>query len=207
MLKKILKSKCSNKKLPRRILNELKKSEELKIIGEHEEAIIILEKILFDDPGCLEALEELADNLLSLDDFERAEKVANFIINLDKKSFIANHVIGFLSLHNGKWREAIAKLKIANESNPNNPEILRCLGWGLYHENKKMEGIATLERALNLDDTNSMILCDLGLCLLQEDDIAVAKVLFEKAILVDPENERARECLGITKNIEKESSK
>lgn len=207
MLKKTSQIKSSNKKLPKRILDELRKAEELKLEGEYEGAVLVLEKILVDDPGCLEILEELADNLLSLDEFEKAEKVANFIITLDKKSFVANHVIGFLHLHNNKWREAIVNLKIANESNPNNAEILRCLGWGLYNANKKMEGIVTLERALNLNEENSMILCDLGVCLLQEDSISQAKTLFEKAALLDLDNERVRECLSLAQKIEKESGK
>jgi len=185
-----------------KFLSSLRKAEDLKIKGQYQEAIKILEKLLIDDPECLEAVEELADNLLFLDQFEKARNAANFAISLNKESFIANHILGFIALHERRWSKAVGFLKKANQGNPNHPEILRCLGWGLFHKKEKKEGIATLERALLLEKNNPMILCDLGVCFLQENKITAAKNLFHKALEITPENERVIECLNIIRKIE-----
>ena len=207
MPKNITKSKVSKKKLSHRALQTLQKAEDLKFSGKHEKAIAVLETLLVQDPSCVEAAEEIADNWLSLDQFEKAQKAAEFAFSLDSQSFIANHVLGFLQLHQENWDEALKFLKVANESCSNHPEILRCLGWGLFHAGKKNEGMVTIERALTLDRKNPMILCDLGVCFLQENKIESARALFERAIQLSPKNHRAKECLQIIEKISQSSSK
>lgn len=186
-----------------KIMNQLAESEELKINGKHERAIGIAETILLDSPDCLAAIEELADNFLSLERYEQAEKAADHALKVDTESYIANYTKGFLELSRGNWKTAVHYLQVANTKQPNNPEILRCLGWGLFHLGKRIEGLATLDRARNLRPDDIMILCDLGICCLHCNSFEKAITLFERALELSPMSERAHECLEATKELEK----
>ncbi len=185
----------------RKVMRELAKSEECKVKGKHQEALEIAQKILEKDPSCIAAAEEVADNLLSLNNHESAEKAARFVLILNPKSYIANYTLGFLSLTKGDDPVALPYLSVANNSEPNNPEILRCLGWSLFHTGSRTEGIATLERALNLRPDDSLILCDLGVCCLHLNYFEKTIRLFERALALDPKSTRAKECLEAAKNL------
>ena len=50
----------------------LKKAEELKLTGDHEKAIKFLEDVLVADLNVSKAYEEIADNFLSLKEFDKA---------------------------------------------------------------------------------------------------------------------------------------
>jgi len=176
-------------------LERLEKAEELKLMGEHEEALSILEQLLIEDPQNVSALEEVADNELSLERYDRAETAAKQAIAIDAKSYTGCYILGFLSSHKEEWTKAITYLKKANALKANNSEILRCLGWALFNNKERAQGIVTLERALNLESENPLTLCDLGVAHLQVRNFSKAKNLFQRALDLDPRNERARECV------------
>lgn len=177
------------------IMERLEKAEQLKLDGNHEEAIGLLEQLLFEDPENVSALEEIADNELSLGRFDRAEVAAEQAVTLDKDSYTAYYILGFLRSRAEKWEEAMDFLRKANKLKANNSEILRCLGWVLFHAGERAQGIVTLERALNLDSESSLTLCDLGVAYLQVQNFTKSKTLFLRALDLDPENPRAHECL------------
>lgn len=188
----------------RKVMRELAKSEELKIKGKHSEALEVAQKLLEKDPSCTAAAEEVADNLLSMNHHEAAEKAAKFVLSLDPKSYIGNYILGFLALTNGRNDIALPYLSEANLLASNNPEILRCLGWALFHTGSKVAGIATLERALNLRQDDPMILCDLGVCSLHLNHFEKTIRLFERALALDPKNARAKDCLEAARRIKEE---
>ena len=192
--------------LSNRIANKLEKSEKAKVLGNHEKALRIARSILIQDPNCIEATEEVIDNLLSLQDFVEAEKVANFVLLQNKESYIANYALGLIYLTDNLNDLAIGYLQKANTLSPNNPEILRCLGWATFHVDNKLKGLVTLERALNLRSDDPLILCDLGVCLLQEKIFHKAIHLFEQALEIDNTNERAQDCLQAAQSLEKKLS-
>lgn len=184
------------------VLEALERAEQLKLEGKHEEAIAILEGVLTDDPANVPALEELADNELSLDRFVRAEAAAERAIALDQGSYTGHYIVGFLRSHESNWEKALIELKLANKLKGNNPEILRCLGWALLRSGQKPEGIVTLERSLNLDNDNPLTLCDLGVAYLEMQNTAKARLLFQRALELDPQNARARECVEMAGKME-----
>jgi len=186
-------------KYPPHILEALENIENLKLKGEHEKSIAEAQKLLVNDPNCVAALEEIADNYVSLDQFERAEKAASHALKLDGNSYTGYYILGFLTSHQQNWGEAIAYLTKANELHPNNPEILRCLGWAVFNSNKRSQGIVVLERALNLDPENSLTLCDLGICYLQTKSFDKSVELLKKAMEIDPDNKRIQECYKAAK--------
>jgi len=177
------------------ILERLEQAEQLKIQGQHWDALVLLEQILLEDPDNISALEEIADNELSLGRFRRAEAAAKRAIALDDQSYTGHYIIGFLHSRSSDWSTAIVSLRRANALKPNNSEILRCLGWALFCGGKRTQGLVTLERALNLDSNSALTLCDLGALYVQLQHFSKAKTLFLRALDLDPRNERARECL------------
>ncbi len=182
-------------------LERLEKAEQLKMAGQHKEALDILETLLAEDPQNVSALEEIADNELSLDHFGRAQKAAKQAIELDGDSYTGYYILGFLSSRKCEWNDALKLLQKANTLKPNNPEILRCLGWYLFSGGHITQGIVTLERSLNLYSENTMTLCDLGVTHLQVRNFAKAKSLFSRTLDLDPENRRARECKDMVESM------
>lgn len=183
-------------------LERLEEAEKLKLMGKNVEALEILEMLLMEDPQNISALEEVADNELSLEHFTRAEIAAQQAVNLDNESYTGHYILGFLHSMNREWEPALTHLKQANAVKPNNAEILRCLGWALFHSGQRAQGIVTLERALNLDDENPLTLCDLGVAYLQTRNVPKAKNLFDRALELDPENTKAIECIKAVSKLE-----
>ncbi len=77
---------------PDHILDMLEKSEMKKLEGKFEEALDIAQKILLEDTECIPALEEVADNLLSLGKHEKAEKTVRYILSVAENSYTANYI-------------------------------------------------------------------------------------------------------------------
>ena len=188
-----------NQELDSEIDEALSNIEELKLSGSHKESIKEAEKLLCDDPNCVSALEEIADNYVSLDQFDRAEKACERALKLNEKSYTAKYILGFISSHKQDWPKAIGFLKSSNDIHSNNPEILRCLGWAMFNSKKRTQGIVILERALNLDPDNSLTLCDLGICYLQTKDFEKSVELLKHAMDIDPDNKRVRDCYDAAK--------
>jgi Tfp pilus assembly protein PilF len=193
----------SDGRVPPGILLRLEQAEQLKLAGQHREALAVLEGVLQEDPGNVTVLEEIADNELSLRAFTRAEIAAQHAVHLDAKSYIGHYILGFIRSHESKWDEAVVELKIANKLKANNPEILRCLGWALFHQGGQAEGVVTLERALNIDSDSTMTLCDLGVAYLELRHPNKAKALFERVLELEPQNDRAKECVALVTRLER----
>lgn len=185
------------------VLERLEQAEQLKLAGEHAQALAILEELLVEDPENVAALEEVADNELSLERYERAETAAAQAVMLDTDSYTGYYILGFLRSHEERWNDALVHLRKANMLKPNNPEILRCLGWALFNAGERAQGIVTLERSLNLENDNPLTLCDLGVTYLQVRNFTKAKTLFLRALDLDADNERARECVQAVERLER----
>lgn len=188
--------------LPANVLERLEKAEQLKLAGKNEEALLILEQLVLEDPSNVSALEEIADNELSLEKYERAKVAAERAVALDPASYTGHYILGFLLSNAGNWAEAYIRLKEANRLKANNPEILRCLGWVLFQSGQRPQGVVTLERSLNLDSENTLTLCDLGVAYLELKNFPKARALFLRALDLEPGNPRARECMLAIDRIE-----
>lgn len=183
-----------------------RQAEDLKMDGKYSEAIALLEELLVTDPKNVEALEEIADNELSLEHYARAAVAAQSAIDIDKESYTGYYILGFVASHKERWTQSVEMLRIANGLKHNNPEILRCLGWALFSSGDTVDGVVTLERALNLDAGNPLTLCDLGVVYLRMNNFIKAKALFQRALDVDPGNARALDCLQMVARIEQHAT-
>lgn len=177
----------------------LEEAEVKKQNGQHVEAIKICERILNYDLDFTEAYEEIADNYLTLREYQKAKRALDRAITLSPDSPNANYLMGFVYSCMGKWKTSIDYLEKADEIFPNHPEILRCLGWSIFHHGQKKQGIILLERALNLAPNDMLILTDLGVLHMNEKNFERAMRMFSKVLVLDPENTKARECLNAVK--------
>lgn len=192
-----------NSNLPQDVLERLEKAEHYKLSGKHKEALDILVELVLEDPSNVAALEEIADNELSLERYARAEIAATQAVALDSSSYTGQYILGFIRSQEGQWEDALKRLKHANKLKPNNPEILRCLGWVLFKIGQRPQGVVTLERSLNLDSDNALTLCDLGVAYLELRTFSKARALFLRTLDLDPQNTRARECVEAIDRLEK----
>lgn len=186
---------------------KLIEAEQKKLSGQHKEALKLCEQVLVCDLECVEAYEEIADNYLSLREYERAKKALDRALSLQPGSANANYLMGFVYSTAEQWKEAIALLERADVLQPNHPEILRCLGWAMYQNGQRKRGIIILERAVNLAPNDCLILCDLGICYLNERQFTRAMELFNRILEIEPTNEKARECLQTARFFQKEYKK
>jgi len=190
-------------KMKNEIIAELlKKAENLKNDGQHKKAIKILEKIVTTEPQCETAFEEIGDNFLSLKNLPKAEKALRHALKLNSNLPNARYLLGFLHSLKQNWRASILELQKANQLFPNNPEILRCLGWSFYNQNRKNQGIAILERSRTLAPEDVNILCDLGVCYMNFEKISEARKIFLQIIKLDPESEQARDSIEFLRIID-----
>ncbi|PIP65540.1 hypothetical protein COU77_01350 [Candidatus Peregrinibacteria bacterium CG10_big_fil_rev_8_21_14_0_10_49_16] len=179
-----------NQQLSSATLELLEQAEQYKFLGKHKEALALLEELLLEDPSNVPALEEVADNELSLEQLKRAETAAKRAISLNKESFAGQYVLGCIAMRSKEWKRAVEHLRLANSLHPNDPEILRCLGWTLFFSGKRLQGVVTLERALNLDEENPWILCDLADVYIRVGCRAKAESLLQRAEEFGEDNER-----------------
>jgi Flp pilus assembly protein TadD len=190
-----------------RIAALLEEAEQLKLDAKYEGALAVLHRVLMEDPGNVTALEEVADNEVSLGRYDRASAAAKRAVELNDGSSMGHYILGFIASLKENWDVALKELQLANKLRPNDPEILRTLGWTLFNAEQPVQGVVTLERSLNLDPENAMSLCDLGVCYLRLQNYGKAHVLFSRALELDPANQRAKECVEAVARMKKEKER
>ena len=178
-----------------------------KMSGDHEEAILICEKILNYDLTCVEALEEIGDNYLSLREYAKARKALDRALKIDPFSANANYLLGFTHSALGNWKKSVQLLEKADNLQPNHPEILRCLGWSIFHYGQRKKGTILLERALTMSPEDCLVMCDLAVCYLNERDFNRTVQLLRRALAIDPDNQKAKECLETAMFFQREYGK
>ncbi len=66
-----------------------------------------------------------------------------------------------MALIRNDFKKAIQNLEESNEKTPNNPEVLRNLGWAYTMVGEVKKGIILLERALTIAPDDLLIMEDL----------------------------------------------
>ncbi len=73
--------------------------------------------------------EELADVYIYEGDYVKAEKALDYAETLESDSSTGLYLRGYMSLIRNDFQKAIESLEESNNKSPNNPEVLRNLGW------------------------------------------------------------------------------
>ena len=82
---------------------------------------------------------------------------------------------GYIASARGEFDRAIVILTQANKNLPNNPEILRNLGWAYVMRAEVPRGISLLRRAYTISPDEPMIINDLSIALIAAGEDAEAR--------------------------------
>ncbi len=113
--------------------------------------------------------EELADIYLYQGNIEKAEEVIGYARELHPESGTGIFLEGYIAVEKWDFDGAIKILSKANLQFPNNPEILRNLGWSYVMKGSVDKGIILLRRALALDPDHPITIQNLSNALLSVD--------------------------------------
>jgi Flp pilus assembly protein TadD len=80
-----------------------------------------------------------------------------------------------MALIRNDFQKAIENLEQSNGKSPNNPEVLRNLGWAYTMTGDVKKGVILLERALTIAPDDMLIMEDLGVALLTQGKIQEAR--------------------------------
>ncbi len=103
--------------------------ERLKYAGLYADAKTKVQSYLVQHADDYRLYEELADIGLYEGDLEAAETSLKIAQKLNPKSATGMYLMGFIHISKSNFRIGVELLEKANELFPNNPEILRNLGW------------------------------------------------------------------------------
>lgn len=110
--------------------------------------------------------EELADIYIYQNNLEKAEEVIRYARTLHPKSGTGMFLEGYILVEKGDFDAAIQVLEESNRIFPNNPEVLRNLGWSYVMKWLHDKGIILLRRAHVLAPEDAHILQNLSHALL-----------------------------------------
>ncbi len=150
------------------LIHYIDQIETLKAQGKYQESKEIVERLLRDYTDDYRLYEELCDIYLFLGDMIKAYETILVARVLNPESATGMYLLGYLSVTLGNFVEWISLLEQANALFPNNPEILRNLGWAYTQTGKGERGIFLLKRALNIAPEDTMIMEDLAEALISE---------------------------------------
>lgn len=105
---------------------------------------------------------------------------------------------GVADFNSGKLKDALKRLRAANDAVPNNAEVKFLLGYVLFQQKDFQQSEAFLVAAATLDPRNIQALTLLGRLQMQREDYAAARKTLEQATNTDAENWTAHSLLGET---------
>lgn len=149
--------------------------EQLKSQKRFKEARKKLEWAISRYPSRYELYEELADVYIFEWEYDKAGLALDYSEKLEKGSATGMYLRWYMALVQNDFRTAIVYLEISNQKNPNNPEVLRNLGWAYTMVGEVRKWIALLERAHIIAPEDSLIIEDLGVALLAQGKIQEAR--------------------------------
>ena len=154
--------------------------ERLKFQKRYGEARALIEGALARYPQRFELYEELADIYIYEGEYSKAEVALDYSETLEPDSSTGLYLRGYMALIHNDFHRAIDFLENSNNRCPNNPEVLRNLGWAYTMIGEVKKGIILLERALNIAPDDMLIMEDLGVALLTQGKIHEAREYLSK---------------------------
>lgn len=155
--------------------------ERLKGAWEYEKAQQIAQKYLSKYTDDYRLYEELADIYLFEWKLNKAENAMKFAQNLNPESATWLYLSWYIHISKWNFKTWVKLLEKANVLFPNNPEILRNLGWGYNMIWEVKKWIIILKRALNISPDDTLIMEDLWVALMWDLQFELWEFYLRKA--------------------------
>ncbi len=153
-------SKIAMVYIPETLIDEI---EELKELGNFDEAIKLVNTILSRDPSNEDAILQIADIQYRKGEISKADKAVDFL-NAQKNHNdpLGLYIKGLLEMEKNNRKEARKYLSKAMEmTNGTNHEILRCYGLCEYRYGNRSKGLDYLKDAFAIDNKDAEIVYNL----------------------------------------------
>lgn len=146
----------------------------------------ILQHPLVNAAGLNEAFTRVGECYLNLQIYGEAEDYLHQAAALDPFHPEPHYFLGLLFTKTARWAEAVFELKVARQLRPQEPAILRALGWALFLTGQSRAGERTLRRCLQLNEKDLYAYCDLAVLYLNTAAFAKAAAVIAQAEKVAP---------------------
>ncbi len=184
---------------PRYVEAYLAAAECHRLLGNHDQAVILSKKALEIDSNSLIALYELGLAMIAARDWDQAQIALSRAVSLQPKFALGHATLA--ACYSALKRDdlAVKEFRHALELEPNSPQngkILIVMGSLLASLNRELEAIAAYRRALELDPRCIDAHWGLGLSHTRMGNLAEAEQAFKKAVACAPNNPTGHEKLG-----------
>ncbi len=155
-------------------------AERLKNQKRYSDARRLIEDSLARYPDRYELYEEVADIYIYEGEHEKAAKALDYAEKLESWSATGLYLRWYMALIKNDFDRAISYLEESNKKSPNNPEVLRNLGWAYTMIGDIKKWILILERALVIAPDDLLIMEDLWVALLTQGKVHEARMYLSK---------------------------
>lgn len=164
-------------------------------------AIAALDALTDSDGDKPEVWAALADALRRLDKFERAvpayDRAIDSLPEVTERNWILFYARGIAQERQGNWAPAEADFRRALELNPDNPNVLNYLGYGLVEQRMKLdEALDMIERAVAARPDDGYITDSLAWVLYRLGRYEEAVEPMERAVMLTPLDPIINDHLG-----------
>ncbi len=174
--------------------------------GEFREAIELLYEVIDRYPDFENGYEMVGEYYLLNSQPEMAIRPLEIVLEMNQENFMAHFLLGCAYGRTLLFDEALEELKIAREMQPDDPEVLRNLGWITCMAGDLKEGRQILLDAMKIAPQNGLIYNDLAASYMftKARDLEKAKYWLELALKVEPDEPFIRQTYQAFTDMSKE---
>ena len=180
---------------------QMKKANNLTSTEKYSEAIVVLKKLLKNNPKNCQVLFNLGDALRISDNQEEAIKYYNQAIDAifyeSEKYWPVYYALAVSYDKNNEWLKAEQSLEKALQLSNRHPQVLNYLGYSwLKNDTNIDKAVAYIIEAYEKEPNDGVIMDSLGWVYFKTGDYANAIVYLEKASELNPQNAIISDHLG-----------
>ena len=163
-----------------------------------EEQVEMFLKAITIRPEFLEAHHNLGLIYLNRNKMKEAAAEFEMVLSLEPKSDVGiYYLLSSAYRESGDFEKSIATLEKGLEKKPEDPIMLKALGYLQFQTNRDEAAVITLERIVTLDPMDIDARIDLALLYQKKDQIEKAVAGYKEALELDPKNFVAHYNLGL----------
>jgi len=180
---------------------EIARADILLATEENDKAVAALRALTESDGDKIEVWGALADALRRLDRFEEAsgayDRAVEMLTDVSERNWLLFYARGIARERQDDWPGAEADFRRALELNPDNPNVLNYLGYGLVEQRLKLdEALDMIERAVAARPDDGYITDSLAWVLYRLGRYEEAVEPMERAVMLTPLDPLINDHLG-----------